>query len=98
MDVKAALVIDEGRVAVRVCGQPVAYLVSQMEVLGGRAVVLVGEGAEETVAVAEGVGGVQSERAELVGQLLRVLLGVRELAVADDECNSKIATSIRLEQ
>ena len=79
VDVETALVLDEGGIALLSRRNPVAYLLAQLQVVVLGAVELVGEGAEEAVAVADGVGGIETQSVELLVQLLGVLRGVIEL-------------------
>lgn len=83
VDVQAAFVVAERRIARLVRLHPITYLVSELEVLAGRAVELVREGTEEAVAVAEGRGWVEPEGTELLVQLLSVLRGVRRELLDD---------------
>ena len=61
MGAQTPLILAKGLIADLVCLDPVADICSEGEVVGGGAVELVGEGAEETVAVAEGGCGVEAE-------------------------------------
>jgi hypothetical protein len=78
MGAETTLVLAKGLIADLVCLDPVAYIGSETEVVWGGAVELVGEGAEETVAVAEGGGCVEAEGTELVGQELVIFGRVGE--------------------
>lgn len=78
MGIQAALIFNKGLVSELVGANPVAYVLTQLVVLGRRAVVLIGEGAEKAVAVAEGRGGVEAEGFELLGEQAGVLGGVGE--------------------
>jgi hypothetical protein len=78
MGIDASLVFDKGLVAGLVPLYPVADELAEGGVFGVCAVELVGEGAEETVAVAEGGGGIEAEGAELVVEALGGLGGVAE--------------------
>ena len=51
-------------------GDPVTNLLSQSEVVRRGAIKLVGEGPEQTVAIPQSIGGVQSKGAELLCELL----------------------------
>lgn len=73
VDVDAALVLAEGCVAGLVVCNPVADVAAELAVVGRGAVQLVGERAEQAVAVSEGRGGIETEGAELLGQQLVVL-------------------------
>jgi hypothetical protein len=76
VDVEPALVLAERRVAVGVARDPRAHGGAERGVADRRAVQLVGERAEEAVAVAERRRGVQPERAKLLVQPRRVRGGV----------------------
>lgn len=79
MDVEAALVIDKGGIALWASRNPIADVFAQSKVVVLSAVELVGERAEETVAVADGVGCIEAQGVELLVQELCVLRGVVEL-------------------
>ena len=76
MDVQAALIIAEGRIARLVPLHPIAYLIPEFQMLARAPVELVRKGPEEAVSVAEGGSGVEAEGAELVGEEGGVLEGV----------------------
>jgi hypothetical protein len=70
--VEPTLVLAERRVARAVPLYPCAHVAAQLRVVRGRAVQLVGERAEEAVAVAERRRGVQPEPTQLLRQQLVV--------------------------
>jgi len=76
MYINAPFVLHERFVAGLVRFDPVANVFAELKVVGGGTVELVGEGAEETIAVAEGGGGVEPKRAQLRCEELGVLRGV----------------------
>ncbi|XP_006455633.1 hypothetical protein AGABI2DRAFT_180593 [Agaricus bisporus var. bisporus H97] len=78
MGIDASFVFDKGFIAGLVVLNPVADVLAEKGVFGVCTVELVGEGAEETVAVAEGGCGVETEGAELVVEALGGLCGVAE--------------------
>ncbi|EKM76608.1 hypothetical protein AGABI1DRAFT_108686 [Agaricus bisporus var. burnettii JB137-S8] len=78
MGIDASFVFDKGFIAGLVMLNPVADVLAEKGVFGVCTVELVGEGAEETVAVTEGGCGVETEGTELVVEALRGLCGVTE--------------------
>ena len=75
MVVKAPLILHEGRIPLLVVFFPVTNILPQPQVMGRRTVKLVGQRAEEAVAVSNGVRGIKSEVAQLSVEHLAVLFG-----------------------
>jgi len=93
MGIDATFMVNKGLVDRLVTVDPVTYEMAQLGMVCVWAVELVREGAEETVAVAEGRGSIEAEQAELVVELLCVVEGVAEgeeledvSRAADEEC------------
>jgi hypothetical protein len=78
MHVQPAVVLHKRLIACLMAGDPVAHVAAELRVARRGAIELVAEGAEETVAVADGGGGVQAQRAQLLRQQRGVLHRVRE--------------------
>ena len=75
MVVKAPLILHEGRISLLMVFFPIADVLSQPQVMGRRPVELVGQRAEEAVAVSNGVRGIKSEVAQLCVEHLAILFG-----------------------
>jgi len=76
MGVDTAFVVDKGLVKRLVTVDPVADEVTQLGMVGVSAIELVGQGTEETVAVAESGGSVETEETELVVESAGAVNGV----------------------
>ena len=74
--IEATFVLDKRSIALLVQLDPVADVGPQLEVVRRRAVQLVRQGPEEAVAIADGVGSVEAELAQLGIQQLAVLFRV----------------------
>jgi len=80
MDIEPPFVLAKGLIPSLVFQYKITDGLAQISVFGRRAIKLVGECAKEAVAVAEGVGGVEAEGAELLGEVCGGLGNVGEEA------------------
>lgn len=85
MNVQATFVFAKRRIPRLMPLHPVAYLISQLQMLARAAIKLVREGSEEAVSVAKSGGRVEAKRPELVveeGSVLQRVGGELDVCVA----------------